>query len=582
MILDILNSLPQQFINYKLTYNNSYALLFRKVPNEYKFIFRYSNLFILFFILKRIQKSINIFANFNQFNTKNEEQKLKSKFNIIDVKEIKNGEIETKNNKIKKNKISITKKNMKNLCLISKNSLLNKCKIFKNFKKNFRNSLKILNLIFTKENNTIFSSLFLIYKYSSSPLIQFQLFISGLTFLLILYPSLYFLASFNLTSHIFIFFRFFKKAINPKIPLKNLFNYFYYLIPLSFHIIIYLYSLDFIPQNASFDYIKGFRSMEKVDMYVLDRSIITLINEHNQIYLNGNQKMIGGNKKVKSIWRIIKAHHRDDQNKNKPIDHLTEHELLFIKNNDTIMLENIYHDKYLKSEQCDKKFCSCSLEKKYEYWKIISDTDYVMTRKSKIRFQNLTTGKYLSMKDKQFYTSFDLLHKTRDFYVEDAKMEDFYKKYLPNEKVKFEVSKYPKTKNYKRAIELFIKNLENNKNFYNFLFLKDTKNYFKDQKKYFKEEKNYFKDENIEINLIIHNLGTIGTIIILFITMINYILHKKYNFNFYFKDFVVILIYYFISLIPMMTLGTTIDFYMSCSYAAILSLIVFYLKYIEN
>lgn len=536
MILEILNSLPLELKTYKIKYTNSYALLFRKIPVEYTFIFRYLNVFVLFCVLKILLKKGNTIPSANNMPLKEDIPNPYLGFKIANI-----------NTDPKKTKFP---RKTKNFYSNRNSSTLPKY------------ILELMRYLFSKENMTIFQTLPLVFIYSSSPLIHFQLFISGITFFISFYPFFYPIISFNPIAHVFILRDYFYGAINPKIPLLRLITYTHYLVPLFIHCIVYLYSLDYIPPNASFDYIKGARVMEKVDLYVLDRSIITLINEHTQSYLNANLRT--GNKNVTSIWRIIKAHQRNEADQEKQINHLTEHERLFVKNNDIVMLENLSTNKYLNSENCDKKYCTCGVDKNPEYWKISSDTEYVMTRMSKVAFRNMKTGKYLSMKSGQFYTSFDLVHKSRLFYIEDSKMEDFYKRYLPNEKVNFSISAYPQTKNYKRATELFLRNLENNDNFHDFLFLR----------------KSNTDKKGITVNAIIHNLGNISTALALVLATFNYVLYKKYDLCFYFQGFAPGFVFYFMSLLPMMIFGTTIDFYMSCSFVAITSMSLFYIKYI--
>ncbi|EPR79373.1 hypothetical protein SLOPH_1869, partial [Spraguea lophii 42_110] len=200
-------------------------------------------------------------------------------------------------------------------------------------------------------------------------------------------------------------------------------NVFYYIISVSIILIIYFLHVKH-HKNINYSYdntmyslkYKNNQHSEYVDKYIMDRSLITLINERTQLYMKvdvdneGQEKVYSGCKDENSIWRVLKVHISDEKNtdnenssitdnENKDEDNSEEEnkikdgsnvlynleEKIFLQDNDIIKLVNIKTGTYLHSHTikidehfyetvCYGKYCedtSCTnITDDNDYWTI--------------------------------------------------------------------------------------------------------------------------------------------------------------------------------------------------------------------
>lgn len=205
--------------------------------------------------------------------------------------------------------------------------------------------------------------------------------------------------------------------------------------------------------------------LEESDIFVIDRSIITLINKETKSYVksehknyaSGSQQQVvfaDDEKNEKSIWKFVKIHIEDSEN--------AKEKDMFLQNEDHIKLVHMLTDRYLHSHHInapthyEKKFkeVSCyggfkrEVTDDNDYWIVKSDTQYVMARESIVKLFHVKTGTYLGVNSNsiegrhEVYSSMDGAHKFRDFYVEDNKIDDYYYENLPDPRVKDKISGY--------------------------------------------------------------------------------------------------------------------------------------------
>jgi dolichyl-phosphate-mannose-protein mannosyltransferase len=233
--------------------------------------------------------------------------------------------------------------------------------------------------------------------------------------------------------------------------------------------------------------------MEESDKYLMDRSIITLINvkcraylkSEDSAYLGGSMQQIvyaGYAKNESSVWRMIKIHVREDES----VTEIQDEESMFIKSGDYVKFVHMITEKYLHSHNVESPL---SKENKFnevscygserenntdenDYWKIYSDTEYVETRTSHIKLLHVKTGMYMGMRSPnnplapnklEVYTSVEAGHENRYFMVEDNRIEDYFRDEFTDHKTHEKIHSYKKKGFIQKIVEYNKEMYETNK-----------------------------------------------------------------------------------------------------------------------
>lgn len=202
--------------------------------------------------------------------------------------------------------------------------------------------------------------------------------------------------------------------------------------------------------------------LEVSDKFLVDRSLVTMINKETKLYIKsegknyekGSQHQIvyaDLYKNENAIWQLIKIHYDGNS-----IDH-------FIKNGDYIKILNVLTGKYLRT---DNVFAENSYENKFRevccqgsitdenddnhVWIIQSKSEKIKTRESVFSLLHPRTGLYLGVistkntKRNDVYSSVDGAHKFRYFLFEDNKIDKNYKNSIENDHINEKVYTYKK------------------------------------------------------------------------------------------------------------------------------------------
>lgn len=223
--------------------------------------------------------------------------------------------------------------------------------------------------------------------------------------------------------------------------------------------------------------------LEESDKFILDRSVVTIINKENMLYIKseeknyekGSQEQIvyaDAIKNENAIWQLVKVYYEG-------LDKTP-----FIKNGNYIKIVNLLTEKYLRTHNV---FAENSYEKKFrevcchgsqsigetddnDIWIIKSADDQIITRKSEFKLIHPATGLFLGVnalpesKRHDVYGSVDGAHKYRYFYFEDNKIDNHFKSSVKEPEIKEKICDYPTPKFFNLLYEYHCKMLsENNK-----------------------------------------------------------------------------------------------------------------------
>ncbi|KAM0675019.1 hypothetical protein GVAV_001358 [Gurleya vavrai] len=256
--------------------------------------------------------------------------------------------------------------------------------------------------------------------------------------------------------------------------------------------------------------------LEVSDQYLIDRSIITLINKENKVYLKSENKNYqkGSEQQVvfaedykdeNSIWKVIKIHIDNDNEKVTDADRN-----FFVMDGDYVKFVHVLTDKYLHSHNIESENSSNKKLKEVscyggfkegntdenDYWVIKSDTKYVQTRISDLKFLHVKTGNYLGVKTSvtnknderhEVYSSGEGAKKYRSFIIEDNRIDEHHRNNTKDKRINDKIQNYDRLPFWEMFREYhmklyFEKSNENKKN-YNVSF-KDIFNIRTKEKKY--------------------------------------------------------------------------------------------------
>lgn len=174
--------------------------------------------------------------------------------------------------------------------------------------------------------------------------------------------------------------------------------------------------------------------VEPCDRFVLDRALVAILSRDTRSYVECDEHVRGGRvKTVGAIWRLIKIHIESSPDFNP-----NGEESSFVRNGDYVKLVHLSTEKYLRvadSTDTDAKFTSVDIRNTQEttddrdYWQIRSGDELVEARKSLFVLRHVATGKELGVKANGVDVCVSTVSKKglRQFYIEDAYNEDYYK-----------------------------------------------------------------------------------------------------------------------------------------------------------
>jgi dolichyl-phosphate-mannose-protein mannosyltransferase len=217
---------------------------------------------------------------------------------------------------------------------------------------------------------------------------------------------------------------------------------------------------------------------DSTDKYLMDRSIVTILNQRHRSYLSVEDGVPYGSavKNAKSMWRIIKVHRVDEDNvgEEDPV------EGRYIKNGDFVKITSFNDGRCLRmaSEESDDKFKKIVSVRQEDdkateedLWVVVGE-GRVLARESLVKFRHNKTQMELCMRNLQRSStaserainssasegkrlessgsfgkyrkpvngSIYSAHASRRFYISDNRNHDYYKNTfadgLPNEKTR--------------------------------------------------------------------------------------------------------------------------------------------------
>ncbi|KCZ81136.1 hypothetical protein H312_01428, partial [Anncaliia algerae PRA339] len=217
-------------------------------------------------------------------------------------------------------------------------------------------------------------------------------------------------------------------------------------------------------KEMSLEYKSGMSNMyEPSDKYILDKALITLINQRSQSLLTFDEIITGKPiKNENSIFQLIKIHveneNYDPSDKNN----------FFIRNKDYVKLMHYSTKKYIRTDvppETKEKFFSLELKNTDDqtddgdFFQIFFDDDSLKSRTTIFRLRHLLSGKELGIKlDKSTVAvSGDSNISTRKFYIEDCFNDPYFKYNFKNKKVKEKVLFFPKLSKIQMIVEYHLK-----------------------------------------------------------------------------------------------------------------------------
>ncbi|KAM0686087.1 Protein O-mannosyltransferase 2 [Conglomerata obtusa] len=228
--------------------------------------------------------------------------------------------------------------------------------------------------------------------------------------------------------------------------------------------------------------------LEESDRYLVDRSLVTLTNTENKVYIKSEAKNYkkGSEQQIvyaesykdeKAIWKIIKIHVDPDD-----VPMTDEKRNFFVRNGDYIKLVHVLTDRYLHSHNiesensCNKKLKEVSCYGGFrevvtddnDYWIVQSDTEYVMTRISNFKLLHVKTGTFLGVKTAisinsderhEVYTSVEGAKQFRNFIFEDNRIDEHHRTTNKDDRIQHKIKNYGKLPFLKKFIEYHSKML---------------------------------------------------------------------------------------------------------------------------
>lgn len=217
-------------------------------------------------------------------------------------------------------------------------------------------------------------------------------------------------------------------------------------------------------------------TLDAADRYLMDRSIVTILNQKHNTYLAmENDHPFGSPAKSEaSMWTIVKVH--VDETGNAKI--AEEHR--YVNHGDLVKIIGFSSSRCLKvaKDDSEDKFKAVvgsaqthDSAEEDEIWQVIGDGS-VVARQSLIRFRHYKTGADLCMRDlqrigddseaddaaeesstKTVNASMYSEHRSRLFYISDNRNHDFFKKNFPDGRPRRLVLKFPKKSFIQKLLE---------------------------------------------------------------------------------------------------------------------------------
>lgn len=222
------------------------------------------------------------------------------------------------------------------------------------------------------------------------------------------------------------------------------------------------FSLPFQSTLENFDISQGFTdghikgSRKETDLYVMDRSIISMMSKKHNSFFTINDD-IKGSKSYKIFCEIHKIHSSDFE----------DEEPRFIKDGDFVKFKHITEDKFvgMKRKDPSDKFIDLSIgvfENDEDLWKVSTD-GYLKTLSSEVEFINVASGDNLCAKvvnDKpNIYGSFYSEVKSRIFYIAGNLNHEYFRDNFHDYKVRMATTEYSRHSFIKKLIE-YLKTLD--------------------------------------------------------------------------------------------------------------------------
>lgn len=231
------------------------------------------------------------------------------------------------------------------------------------------------------------------------------------------------------------------------------------------------FSIKFQAGQRNFEVTQGFINSHKptdnpsqTDLYVMDRSIISIINKKHKAFFSLDDA-VDGSKEFVDFAEIHKIHSED----------FDDEEPRFIKDGDLVKFKYLSEDKFIgmKRDEPEDKFVDLELglyENEEDLWKVSCD-GYLKSRSTEVMFINTNTGDPLCarmIKDKPVMNaSYYSDPASRYFYIAASNNHEYYKMYFKDERARMVINNFEKPKisqlilEYVKAIDLkFTSNLE--------------------------------------------------------------------------------------------------------------------------
>lgn len=280
---------------------------------------------------------------------------------------------------------------------------------------------------------------------------------------------------------------------------------------------------------------------EAADKYLMDRSIVTILNQKHVTYLSIENDVSFGSdtKKENSVWTIIKVHLEEAGNAE------VGEENRYIKDGDLVKIVGFDSNTCLRivNDDTDDKFKkvlgfsqSNDVADEEDIWQIYGD-GYVVARKSLVRFKHYKTSMYLCVRNprkdddsetdadeeqdkdttKMINGSLYASNESRLFYISDNRNHEFFKKNFEDGRPKETVMEFPRKSFIQKLLE------HHNK-------LKDIQNESWDPMKrrtsFQLPSGDYYELRN---DLFFNVVSTVLSFAFPFLLLINHVLHSKYG-----------------------------------------------------
>lgn len=220
------------------------------------------------------------------------------------------------------------------------------------------------------------------------------------------------------------------------------------------------YSIEFQASLKNFDIQQGFSQAHsssepsETDLYVMDRSIISLVNfkHHTFFTLDGN---IQSSPDSEIFCEIHKVHAKE----------FKDEEPRFIKNGDVVKFKDLNESKFLGWDITDSKskFRNIYLDEsknKEDFWVVEMDDDYLKARTSKVKFRSVKSSDYLCArkikKNGSLAVSYTADPLSKIFFITENTNHMHYKVTFEDQRPKMKVSNFIHLPFHKKIAEYIL------------------------------------------------------------------------------------------------------------------------------